>query len=64
LVAVVLTLSIHLHKCQGGWTESTNERPQTYPDCPLTLSIDYNQKANLDKYEVEGDPLLLSVHPI
>ena len=39
----MLTLSIPLHKVEG-LTESTNEDPQTYPDCPLTLSIDYQPK--------------------
>jgi hypothetical protein len=27
----------HLGICGGGWKESTNEGPQTYQDCPLTL---------------------------
>jgi hypothetical protein len=28
----------------GGWIESTHEGPQTYPDCLLTLSINYRPK--------------------
>ena len=34
------------------WMDRVNQGGfRTYPDCPLTLSIDYQPKANLDKYD-------------
>ena len=41
----------HLGICGVGWTESLNRDLHTYPDWPLTFSVDYNQKANLDKHD-------------
>ncbi len=34
----------HLGMRREGWTESINQALDTYPDCPLTLSIDTNEK--------------------
>jgi hypothetical protein len=38
-------VALHLGSGGGGWTESTNKGPDTYPDCPLTLSIDYRPRS-------------------
>ena len=48
LVAVVLTLSIHLHNAKVDRQSQPRRVPDLYPDCPLTLSIDYQPKANFD----------------
>jgi hypothetical protein len=38
-------VALHLGSGGGGWTESTNTGPHTYPDCPVTLSINYQLKS-------------------